>query len=107
MDANGEVEVTTAPRLISTGGSFDDIQSLVLAVEGMVMCKFEKLDIVNAVLSLIGCYFLFNADYPKGPGDQSKNTYIFLEKILLSNSTKQNRSLQLPIRVQTVVLQLK
>lgn len=107
VDANGEVEMTTAPRLISTGRSFDDIQSLVLAGEGMVVCKFKKFDIVNAVLSLIGCYFLFNADYPKGPGGQSKNTYLFLEKILLSNFTKQNRPANLPIGVQTVVSQLR
>jgi len=107
VDANGEVEVTTAPRLISTGGYFDDIQSLMLAAEGMVVCKFKKFDIVNAILSLIGSYYLFNADYPKGPGGQSKNTYLFLEKILLSNFTKQNRPAQLPIGVQTVVMQLK
>ena len=107
MDANGEVEVTTAPRLISTGGSFDDIQSLMLAAEGMAVCKFKKCDIVNAILSLIGSYCVFNADYPKSPGDQSKNTYLFLEKILLSNFTKQNRPAQLPIGVQTVVMQLK
>ena len=107
VDANGEVEMTTAPRLISTGRSFDDIQSLVLAGEGMIVCKFKKFDIVNAVLSQIGCYFFFSADNPKGPGGQSKNTYLFLEKILLSNFTKQNRPAHLPIGVQTVVSQLR
>ena len=49
----------------------------------------------------------FNADYPKGPGGQSKNTYLFLEKILLSNFTKQNRPAHLPIGVQMVVSPLR
>ena len=34
---------------------------------------------------------------------EAKNTYIFSEKILLSNFTKQNRPAHLPISVQTVV----
>jgi len=84
VDANGEVEVTTAPRLISTGGYFNDIQSLMLAAEGMVVCKFKKFDIVNAILSLIGSYFLFNVDYPKGPGGQSKkHISIFRENFIV------------------------
>lgn len=37
---------------------------MVRAGEGMVVCKFQKFDTVNAVLSLIGCYFLVNADHP-------------------------------------------
>ena len=38
MNAENEIHATTAPRLISTGATIDDVQSLVLAAEGMVVC---------------------------------------------------------------------
>ena len=45
MDAKQEVEMTTEPRLISTGGSFDDIQSL---VNGMNDCmSFQETEHFN------------------------------------------------------------
>lgn len=68
VDVNGEVEMIIVFCFILIGRFFDDIQLLVLVGEGMVVCKFKKFDIVNVVLSLIGCYFLFNVDYFKGLG---------------------------------------
>ena len=38
VNAENEIHATTAPRLISTGATIDDVQSLVLAAEGMVVC---------------------------------------------------------------------
>ena len=97
-------EASTAPRLISTGESFDNIQTLALAAEGMVVCRFKKLNILNAVVTLMASYYTFNADYPKGLGGQSKNIFLFLEYIL-SPEMRSNVA-QLPISVETVVVEL-
>ena len=42
VNADDEIAVTTAPRLISTGAKADDVQSLVLAAEGMVVLPVQK-----------------------------------------------------------------
>ena len=99
MNADDEIAATT-PHLISTGAKVDGIQSLVLAAEGMVVCRFKKINILNPVVTLITSYYLFSADYPKGLGGHSKNVYLFLEYILIPE-LRSNRSL--PTNVETVV----
>ena len=101
-DSEKEVEATTAPRFISTGATFDDVQSLVLAAEGMVVCHFKQLNILTTVITLIASYYLFNADYPKGLGGHSKNIYLFLEHMLLPK-LRHGSAAQLPISVETVI----
>ena len=63
MNAENEIHATTAPRLISTGATIDDVQSLVLAAEGMVVCRFKKINTLSAVVTLLASYCVFNADY--------------------------------------------
>ena len=53
LNAENEIHATTAPRLISTGATIDDVQSLVLAVEGMVVCRFKKINTLSAVVTLL------------------------------------------------------
>ena len=102
MGAEDEIAATTAPRLISTGATVDDIQSLVLAAEGMVVCRFQKkINILSAVNTLIASYYTFNADYPKGQGGHSKNVYLFLEYILIPESRRSSHAL--PLSVEAVV----
>ena len=67
---------------------------------GWWFCRFKKINILNAVVTLIASYYLFNADHPKGLGGHSKNVYLFLEYILIPE-LRSNRSL--PINVETVV----
>ena len=50
-------------HLISTGATIDDVQSLVLAAEGMVVCRFKNINILSAVVTLLASYCVFNADY--------------------------------------------
>ena len=102
VNAENEIHATTAPSLISTGATIDDVQSLVLAAEGMVVCRFKKINILSAVVTLLASYYVFNADYPKGHGGHSKNVYLFLEYILLQGSRH-----ALPINVEAVVGKLK
>ena len=42
VNADDEIAATTAPRLISTGAKVDDVKSLVLAAEGMVVLPVQK-----------------------------------------------------------------
>ena len=65
-----------------------------------MVCQFKKINILNAVVTLIASYYLFNADYPKGLGGHSKNVYLFLEYILIPE-LRSNRSL--PISVETEI----
>ena len=102
VNAENEIHTTTAPRLISTGATIDDVQSLVLAAEGIVVCRFKKINILSAVVTLLASYCVFNADYPKDHGGHSKNGYLFLEYILLQRSRH-----ALPINVEAVVGKLK
>ncbi|XP_068691669.1 uncharacterized protein [Montipora foliosa] len=79
VGAKSEIAATTAPRLISTGATVGDMQSLVLAAEGMVV-------------------------FPNGLDVHSKNIYLFLEYILIPELRRSNHSL--PISVEPVVCKL-
>ena len=39
---------------------------------------------LNAVISLLAAYYAFNAQYPRGTTGHSKNIFVFLEHILVS-----------------------
>ena len=100
------MEATTAPRLISSGGTVHDITSINLAAGGMILCKFKKVNILTAVITLLASFYALNAAYPKGPGGQSKNVFLFLEYILIPQIRKSQATTKLPIAVETVVSQL-
>ena len=65
------IEETTSPRLISTG-DINDIHELCLASEGMVVCKFRPPSILSAVATLLGSFYCFNMEFPKGVGGSEK-----------------------------------
>lgn len=104
MGTESEIAATTAPRLISTGATVGDMQSLVLAAEGMVVCRFKKISILSAVVTLLASYYTFNPDCPNGLDGNSKNVYLFLEYILIPELRRSNHSL--PISVEPVVCKL-
>lgn len=66
-----EVEAMIAPHLISSCETIEDITSINLAAEGMILCKLKKVSILTAVISLLASFYVLNAAYPKGPGGQS------------------------------------
>jgi hypothetical protein len=74
------VEESTTPRLISSGTALE-VTSLCLAAEGMVICSFGPANhIVNAVLTLLACFYTFNMSYP---GGSARNVYSLLEYVLM------------------------
>ena len=75
---------------------------LALIAEGMVIIKFHVPKILNGVTCLLGAYYCFNAEYPKGPNGHSKNIYLFLEHSLLGRKNQ-----KLPITVENFLAQLK
>ena len=94
------VKACSAPRLLATG-SLEELSSLALIAEGMVVVKFKTSTIVSAVTCLIAAYYVFNAEYPKGETGHSKNIYMFLEHILLGRNNQ-----TLPICVENFLAQL-
>ena len=48
------------------------MQALCVTSEGMVVCDYA---IVNAILSLMASYYVFNTAYQKG---RAKNVFVFL-----------------------------
>lgn len=46
-----EVEAMIAPHLISSCETIEDITSINLAAEGMILCKLKKVSILTAVIS--------------------------------------------------------
>ena len=53
-----------------TDATFDNVESLALAAEEMVVCHFKQMNILTAIITLIASYYVLNADYPKGLGSQ-------------------------------------
>ena len=78
-----KVAECTSPRLLSTG-SLGQLHSLILIAEGMVVAKFRRMNILNAVISLLAAYYTFNAQYPRGKTGHSKNIFVFLDHLLIS-----------------------
>jgi hypothetical protein len=66
----------------------------------MVVCKFAPTNaILNAVVTLIASYYVFNASYPSG---LHKNVYIFLESVLLQKAPS-----SIPIAVDDFLTEMK
>lgn len=91
----------TSPRLLSTG-SLGQLHTLVLVAEGMVVAKFKKIGILNAVISLLAAYYTFNAQYPRGTTGHSKNVFVFLDHILISE-----RKTAVPVNVEHFLAMMK
>ena len=82
-EVSKKVAACTSPRLLSTG-SLGQLHTLLLIAEGMVVAKFKRIGILNAVISLLAAYYAFNAQYLRGTTGHSKNIFVFLEHILVS-----------------------
>ena len=95
-----KIKGCSTPRILATG-PLEEISSISLIAEGMVVNKFKSCNIVNAVICLLAAYYVFNAQYPKGPTGHSKNIYMFLEHVLLGNSSQ-----SLPIGVENFLSQM-
>lgn len=62
------MEVIIVCCLILFGGIVDDIISINLVVEGMIFCKFKKVNIFIVVIILLVSFYVFNVVYLKGLG---------------------------------------
>ena len=83
---NKIIKDCTSPRLISTG-TLDQLDGLYHIGEGMLVCKFRNTNTINAVIALLGCYYLLNACFSERNNGRCKNVYLFLEHLLTSNQT--------------------
>ena len=61
------VKKSTSPKLPSTG-SLNDIHSLALVAEGMIVVKFKQFYALNAVVCLLAAFYVIDAEYPKAGG---------------------------------------
>jgi hypothetical protein len=59
------VQQDMSAKLLSTG-TLEEMHSLMLVAEGMVVTKLKTASIVNAVICLPATYYVVNAEYPKG-----------------------------------------
>ena len=96
------MEATIAPHLISSRETVEDITSINLAAEGMILCQFKKVNILTAVITLLASFYVLNAAYPKGPGGESTNVLLILEFTLLPQIRNSHATTKLPISVETV-----
>ncbi|XP_028407472.1 uncharacterized protein LOC114530084 [Dendronephthya gigantea] len=93
------IEQSSTPRLVSAGTVLN-VESLCLAAEGMVVCKFGPVNaILNAVVTLLASFYVFNASYP---GGLPKNIFTFLEHVLELNTTHSS----LPIAVDNFMSEI-
>ena len=68
----------------------------------MVVCRFNPPSILNAVATLLGSFYSFNMEFPKGSGRLEKNVFLFLEHMLLGQT-----SATLPLSVENVLSDLQ
>ena len=66
-----------------------------------MVCKFRPPSILAAVASLLGSFYSFNMEFPKGIGGSEKNVFLFLEYMLLGQT-----SATLPLSVEHVLSDL-
>ena len=92
---------STSPRLISTG-DLQSLNELFLASEGMVVCKFRPPSILTAVVTLLGSFYCFNMEFPKGNAGNEKNVLLLLEHMLLGFA-----SATIPLSVEHVLTDLQ
>ncbi len=74
-------------KLLSTG-TLNNMHSLMLVAEGMVVANVKAVNILNAVICLLANYYAFNAEYPKGVTGHSKNVFLFLRHVMIPCSGK-------------------
>ena len=55
-----------------------------MIAEGMIVVKFKKAAILNAVICLLAAYYTFNVHYPWDTAGHNKNIFLFLEHVLIS-----------------------
>ena len=94
-------EESTFPRLISTG-ELNNIQELYLTSEAIVVCRFNPPSTLCAVATLLGSFYSFNTEFPKGSGGLGKNVFLFSEHRLLGQT-----SATLPLSVENVLSDLQ
>ena len=67
----------------------------------MVVCKLRASNILTAVVTLLGSFYCFNMEFPKGNADRKKNV-LLLEHLLLGFA-----SATLPCSVGNVLADLE
>ena len=60
-----KIEECKSPKILSTC-TLDNINSMMLVAEGIVVTKLRMINILNAMVCLLSSYYTFNAEYPKG-----------------------------------------
>ena len=100
-EVSKKVAACTSPRLLSTG-SIGHLHALLLIAEGMIVVKFRKMSILNAVICLLASYYAFNAQYPQGTTGHSKNIFVFLQHILILE-----RKAAVPVNVEHFLSMMK
>ena len=66
-----------------------------------MVCKFRPPSILSAVATLLGSFYCFNMEFPKGIGGCEKNVFLFLEYMLLGQA-----SATIPLSVENVLSDL-
>ena len=66
-----------------------------------MVCKFWPPSILSAVATLLGSFYCFIMEFPKGIGESKKNIFLFLEHMLLGQT-----SATLPLSVEHVLSDL-
>ena len=85
-------EESTSPRLISTG-ELNNIQELYLASEAMVVRRFNPPSILNAVATLLGSFYSFDMEFPKGSQVRARKKCVSVFRAHAPRSNKCNSAI--------------
>ena len=92
----GEI-AQSAPYIIQTGRAGSENVQFFIACERQIVCESKSL--LDAIIDLIACYYVFDISYPKGV----EGILVFFERCVFSVKFSQ----PLPVCTQKLVTSLK
>ena len=75
-----------APKLVGAG-DVDDITPLYIVEEGKIISKLNTVTTIQALVILVGSYYMLNIEYPSS----TRNVFLFLEVALMDRSSEANK----------------
>ena len=83
------IQESVFPRLVGCG-NIAEVEPLYIAADGMHVAKLHgrNIGLPMTLILLIGTFYIFNVEYPV----KARNIFMFLEAMLLDNSTEATKS---------------
>ena len=80
---DAQIANSLAPKLVEAG-DVGDINPLYIVGEGKIISKLNTVTTIQALVILVGCYYMLNIEYHSS----TRNVFLFLEVVLMDRSSE-------------------